>query len=408
MLVITGNTHGLSRLAGKLAAFRQQGGTTLIATDLGDYSLTKAYGVYFRSANIAVDPVDGYQGLADCPLVTDFNSQHPLFDGVRQLVTNKPGFLYVSPRSPASRFQLAWLPSSAPNRRLGRVPLVAAVPTNGRMLLVADHSVFINEMLLHGDNAIFAWNCVNWLCEDGRRQRLVFIDEGNFVGGRPLDASQLPPIPVSKVIDALLESGVPIPQQLPRLSNSSLREVANGFITSLEDKDFFNASLAGRPRGVPRWAMRRWVGVVATAAVGLIFLRWLMLSRWRPERNHRPDSATSAEQRAIDSHLHVGRFEYCATALAREFFSQDLEPPAGTDWQQLGDPRVDLDQPLGRMLIRRHVRQLWKVATCRNQRSIRQRDFDRLVGQLARLQGLRRAGRLRLQWPSHEQPATHG
>lgn len=286
---------------------------------------------------------------------------------------------------------------------MGRLPLVvaAATPPQGRLLLVADHSVFINEMLMHGDNAIFAWNCVNWLCE-GDRKRLVFMDEGKVLRGLPLDASQLPPVPISKAIDALLRSGVPLPQQGPKLTDSSLRKAANQFITSLEDKDYFNASLAARQRRIQPWKARRAALMLATAVVGLVCLRRLLMGRWRPDRTS-DDRPVSSEPRQNDSQVHVGRFEHCVTALAREFFSQDLETSAGTDWQQLADPQVDLDQPLRRRIVIRHrIRLLWGLATRRNGRSIREREFGRLVARLADLQGLRRAGRLRLQWPSHE------
>ena len=42
--------------------------------------------------------------------------------------------------------------------------------------MVADHSLFINEMLMHGDNAKLASNLATWLCEG--RKHLVFIEDG--------------------------------------------------------------------------------------------------------------------------------------------------------------------------------------------------------------------------------------
>jgi hypothetical protein len=52
----------------------------------------------------------------------------------------------------------------------------------GRVLLMADHSVFINAMLLQQDNqnAVFAYGCADWLTEQGKRKKVLFINEGHL------------------------------------------------------------------------------------------------------------------------------------------------------------------------------------------------------------------------------------
>ena len=51
------------------------------------------------------------------------------------------------------------------------------------MLLLPDHSVFINSMMLQNDNANFrfAQNTVRWLTNNGTRRRVLFLDDGDVV-----------------------------------------------------------------------------------------------------------------------------------------------------------------------------------------------------------------------------------
>jgi hypothetical protein len=50
----------------------------------------------------------------------------------------------------------------------------------GRILVLADHSLFINQMTLPSDtgNLEFAYNCLEWLREGGRRHQVLFVEEG--------------------------------------------------------------------------------------------------------------------------------------------------------------------------------------------------------------------------------------
>ena len=58
----------------------------------------------------------------------------------------------------------------------------------GRLVLMADHSILINGMLWHGDNARLAVNLADWL-STGERKEVAFI-----VDGKPAKAMlALPP-----------------------------------------------------------------------------------------------------------------------------------------------------------------------------------------------------------------------
>src|SRR5262249_20939689 len=65
----------------------------------------------------------------------------------------------------------------------------------GRVLVLADHSVFINEMMLQtdNDNISFTCNCMEWL-RDGRRDRVLFIEEGTITANFNVPVIE-PPLP---------------------------------------------------------------------------------------------------------------------------------------------------------------------------------------------------------------------
>ena len=52
----------------------------------------------------------------------------------------------------------------------------------GRFLVLADHSVFVNLMTLQFDNANLAFteNCINWLKGDEERTRCLFVEDGEI------------------------------------------------------------------------------------------------------------------------------------------------------------------------------------------------------------------------------------
>jgi len=69
----------------------------------------------------------------------------------------------------------------------------------GRVLVLADHSIFINGMMLQSDNDNFdfAVRCVNWLTDGGKRSRVLFIDEGEIVTDFTVPLQTVPDLPIS-------------------------------------------------------------------------------------------------------------------------------------------------------------------------------------------------------------------
>ena len=56
-------------------------------------------------------------------------------------------------------------------------------PDEQPILLIPDHSVFINSMMLQTDNgnSRFAQNAVRWLTNDGTRRRVLFLADGEVI-----------------------------------------------------------------------------------------------------------------------------------------------------------------------------------------------------------------------------------
>src|SRR4029079_11442952 len=75
----------------------------------------------------------------------------------------------------------------------------------GGVFVLADHSIFINDMMSQedNDNPYFAHNVVRWLTEDGKRKELLFYEDGEIV--RPFDVPlAYPPAPPMPPLEALV------------------------------------------------------------------------------------------------------------------------------------------------------------------------------------------------------------
>jgi len=210
-------------VAGWLTRFLGNGGAVLLATDnqwsteesvrLTGYRITgdrvRAWvGRPFNPAGldfeIAQDKV--YRGpqapLPDCLIVEPEETpgltlfwDSPLRRKKLDVVTNRSSYLERATRFglapvPAGLRVLARFPKGCwydrqPQGYLpqGTTPKAFAVARDvgpGRLLVLADHSVFINEMMIQDDtnNLDFASNAVEWLRDNGRRTRVLFVEDG--------------------------------------------------------------------------------------------------------------------------------------------------------------------------------------------------------------------------------------
>src|SRR5262249_47304379 len=80
----------------------------------------------------------------------------------------------------------------------------------GRVLILSDHSVFINALLWQGDtgNRDFAYNCAHWLA-DGKQKNVLFIEEGDIQDAFAVPIGEPPPPPfppLDRVVHGVDES----------------------------------------------------------------------------------------------------------------------------------------------------------------------------------------------------------
>src|SRR5262249_7390882 len=126
-----------------------------------------------------------YQGKDYCPCLWAHPNAQPNLLARYRVATNVPSCLRLTgenlpvlvdlpPRCPS---ELGW-----GDRGLGLRGLPFMVGGDvgaGRVLVAADHSIFINEMMLPDEiqNVEFSENCIRYLIGDGKRTRVLLVDE---------------------------------------------------------------------------------------------------------------------------------------------------------------------------------------------------------------------------------------
>lgn len=235
VVFLTGDTGGVAEEHSSvwLNSYLNRGGSLLLATDQATSpNLNRMIGIAVAGKQVTApdaDPDAQYKGNTDCPIVV--GGGHPIFSGLGKLVaTNRPSYVIPVELPPANREKercqfktIAAFPLSCEvNGLRGRRNFAAAATERHRadweqrVLVLADQSVFINGMMLQDDNANmqFANHCMNWLSEDGRRTRALYIDDGQIVPDFsvrweeiPLTPPALPPnlpAPPAAVIDNIV------------------------------------------------------------------------------------------------------------------------------------------------------------------------------------------------------------
>jgi hypothetical protein len=324
-----------------LRRFLREGGAVLIATDHHTSpELSRVIGASVNGTFLRAPPGEWcYRNdLIDCPFLEPptiglqdaaaflgVATRDALFAGLRgQVATNRPSFLDsrqfdmpVMARVPAERqFARRELPP-------GHFPLldvVAGGPAadgHGRILVMADHSIFINDMMLQpdNDNIPFAVNVVRWLADPGgaNRTSALFIEDGQVRTSFDVSLEyQEPPLPP-------IEALVPLADQA---------------LLALEREEVFNRALL---RAVGRDTLLRTLLLIVTLGLVGYGLYTVTRSRFRPDpqlpRNTTP-AAHAATALALDrrqaAQLRAGDLGEAAHELARQTLADLGASPAVT------------------------------------------------------------------------------
>jgi hypothetical protein len=186
--------------------FVARGGALWLATDQPlPTSLSAVFQVSVEGTTIlARRQAPSYRDKFECPFLYGVAGAEPdLFRprGSREsahvgrpeaslaVATNRPSFLQPSPelRTVGVFREREWrYPSNFSELRDLPVVQAAAYAEGGKILLIADHSIFINWMLLPrepNDNLAFAINCVDWLMQADTgttRTHVLFMEDGRI------------------------------------------------------------------------------------------------------------------------------------------------------------------------------------------------------------------------------------
>jgi hypothetical protein len=280
-------------------------GSALIATD----TLTTLKSSADRDFFVAGDQVrclnsgSTHSDKDYCPYVVpvggDFpNETQSLFRGLNRIATNRPSYLVTNGLGGDIQHVLARLPgdcvgpqgealSAAPFALGGQGP-DASNPRTYRLLVIADHSIFINQMLLepNSDNLKLAYRVIDYLQgPEKNRKRCIFYENGvlkeRFDDLRQAHARQNP---------------MPLPQVNLWAMQDKLTDLGNAIIDRLQTNDAHNKILLGSGAGSQSKSLEviaRFFLILATVVACFFLLRRLWSSR-KPSDIPPPPSVASA------------------------------------------------------------------------------------------------------------------
>jgi hypothetical protein len=157
----------------RLGQFVQAGGNVVLADDFGAgrdamaaLGLLRADTGTPRASKFAEDRVWA-------PIATHVAHDHPIGDGVHDVVTNHPAALeHVAGAQVVVAFDEGAL-------------VAAGERGTGRFVAVSDPSIFINKMMLFGDNLRLTANILRWLDRGGHARRIILLRGDAALYGDP-------------------------------------------------------------------------------------------------------------------------------------------------------------------------------------------------------------------------------
>jgi hypothetical protein len=406
LLVVFGDTAPLDflqipeALAMPVSKFVESGGALLVATDRAHVPLFKGFDSWTDEFGVEVveQPVLGrphncYQSLRECPFVIPVEgSDPPLFEQLKHgVATNRSGFLRItrsavgSMLSPLARFPRGCDSERAESimERAGYLPFAAGRKWGkGRIVVLADHSIFINNMMLQHDtgNVEFTYNCLLWLRSGGNdpRDHVLFYDNGQIITNFNVPV-RIPPLRLPEIEDPVA--------------------LADEFITGLEDEDMHNRMLL---TAISHDRLLKYVAIALTVVLALVGLTRLVRSRHRTDVAAPLLAPTLAKLAPVGAGLAPrhrallaeGNLWEPTRALARDFFETALqthEPPKGPD----PPPFQASEGWLSRRALHKQIASLWRLAYAAWPRRVPPAEFARLAAQVDELKAALADGTLR-------------
>ena len=384
------------------------GGVLLVATDLKTPQvLTDRFGVAVNGTQLEL-PGGGrktYRGMPECPYVRPLDEEslpfgNPQINGVsilggKRLASNLPSYVKQSNNTLSI---LADLPDECVDRGTHipqkYCPFAAGGDfRDGRVLVIADHDIFINMMMLHSDNGNidFASRCAEWMetLPGGKapsRTQVLFYEYGvvQTKFDIPLKSLPRPPLPPPDTLMALLDQTIVAMEE-------------EGTFAQMEQDDVFNDTIESAMASLPLWKGASGEAKIWTLAIILFSILmgvygFMRLGSFRHrhdatapllanvlEKQAPAGSVLAERQEAL---LRDGNLWEAARDLVRRLFissgaNLDAGPAAplvvvrGSWWQ--------------RWRTQRRWRALWRQARSVRPRRVSPRRFARLVEQVRTL-----------------------
>jgi hypothetical protein len=256
ILIVFGDTQILDRLpAGGLENFLNKGGAVLVATDRDvNRKWQDSFETEFKEFYVHVPGALGYRNNPECPFVAPTDVEDPpIFRNLKEVATNRPIY-FVNKSQNLKTLAVfgrgSWIEGPVPF--LANYPFAAGGEIgNGRVLVLSDHSVFINAMMIptDNDNFDFAYRCLDWLQESGKRTHVLFLNEAETVTNFDVPVTDLPPLPM---------------------------DVLNQLIVKMEQEDLFNRMVLGEGDWRFRHILQVAIVVLTTALTGFGCYRFLL------------------------------------------------------------------------------------------------------------------------------------
>lgn len=322
ILVVLGD---VSRLRGSLRRYLNDGGAVLVASDRGSANKLSTIGLRIYDGPVtAHSNRDAYRGEDDCVIIRNLSTSHPTTEGVGRLVTNRPGLMGASLASNRLNVRnygvLARYPAFVFNGRVQMRPFNNVVfgwhtetVQGGRLIVVADQSMFSNQMLVHGDNALFLQQTLSWLSGNSRTSRSR--DKVLILAGEPLPALD----PSSVAIVPPPPDPSDVAKALQNLPPEVLLEFANSVVATVQEDGIMNEMLRDSFRSQPPYVIRRWLLVIpAVIVAGLLLWRLVTGSNTNDRERastsmigeaYESDSADAGYERFLAAHELVCAFQ---------------------------------------------------------------------------------------------------
>lgn len=377
VIVLTGNLSWLDRGDwANVRSFLRRGGAMLIASDKAvrapDLCVIEAGPIQVS------EPTAAYQGFSDCPRIDDLRGLHPVARNVDLVIGNRSGWISRTLNHNGSWSSVAFLPRFDGSNANGiKSPVIATMSVNGsrtgRLMVAADHSLFINGMLWHGNNAILALNTADWLCSTGRRSKLLFMADGTASqSGIPMP---IPPVRPEDLPPFNLEDLADTPPE-------SIITFINTFVTGLEDENVFNQVLANHASELPAPDYYQQIYLTLAAIAGYWVIRQLLRRGRRFEAPASRPVVEAASSRAQDM-LNSNDLQRPLRELSRDLFRTLTGSDDPKDWSVWpGSLQVS------------SLKQLERIATDVDRRPVSKRSFQRMVKQIERIRQMHEQGRL--------------